>query len=116
MKRKENILPWILFIIPAFIFGYEILNKSKLEREEFHNLQSIEFLSVFVFLFSVGFFEIYKKIKNIHFRLILFCIIFLLLTTVKYEFYSNLLIVIHALCYLFILIFLLKITLKSDDE
>jgi len=118
VKLKEIILTWIFLLIPIFLFIYEILNKEKLGRIELMDLQLIEFMSVSVFLILIGFFGIYQEIKNYNLRFILFFVIFLLITTVQYEFYSIYLLIIHLTCYLYLVIALFMITkeLKNKDR
>jgi len=115
-KLKEIILTWIFLLIPIFLFIYEILNKEKLGRIDLMDLQLIEFMSVSVFLILIGFFGIYQEIKNYNLRFILFFVIFLLITTVQYEFYSIYLLIIHLTCYLYLLIVLFIITIKNKKN
>lgn len=116
MKLKQMISIWLFFIIPVFIFGYEIINKNELERFQLIELQAIEFMSIIIFSFLIYFFEIYEQIKNHHLQFLICFVMFLLLTTVKWAFDSNLWLLVHILCYLYLLIVLSMVSIRLKNN
>lgn len=103
---KKTVFSWVILLASSSLFVYDLVNNTTL-TPKFHlfDLQIVE--SILIALLLITSWEnYYKTVKNLVVHLFSTIAIFVLLTTVKYEFDSTFLSVLHAMCYTYLFVIL----------
>ncbi len=112
---KNVISSWALFLGSMVLFVYDLANGTNIDRFHMYNLQIVE--AVLLVTFVIITFESYRKIfTNVDLHMVSSLVIFILITTIKYELDSSLMMSIHSICYTYLFVILAIITNKNKDR
>lgn len=112
MKRRV-LLSWAILLASLALFVYELASKKSFSKFQLFDLQFLE--GALILLLLVTCWSNYlKSIKKMFVHFFSAMVMFLFLTTVKWEFDSTFLSVAHAMCYIYLVLILTIITRKSE--